>query len=336
MWVAATIATLAGYVLVVRRARALAPRLGLGAINAGIVLASVTFAFTWVATLPFALVNAWWERRHGISTQSYAAAVVQGWEQLLGVVFIAVVALAIVLGIARRFGRRWWLVAAPTLTLILLSLQLVAPYALSAGSKPVRNAHLRADLAALAAREHAGHPAFRVEDVSGSTRAANAYSVGFGPTQRVVLWNTLLDGRFNLAEVRFVIAHELGHLARNHILRGVAWFGLLLLPILFVVAKLVDIRRPSAVPAALLVVAVLQLAVLPLRNAISRRYESEADWIALNGTRDPRSGSDLFEGFVLASLQDPSPPGWVHVLLDDHPTALQRVEMTRAWSERGR
>ena len=133
-----------------------------------------------------------------------------------------------------------------------------------------------------------------------------------------------------------MIGHELGHLVRNHPLRAVGWFGLLVLPVLLVAAFTADIRRPAAVPLALLVIAVAQLAILPLRNTISRRYEREADWIGLNGTRDPAAARGLFSGFVATSLQDPSPPGWVHVLLDDHPTALQRVEMARAWRDRNR
>jgi len=176
----------------------------------------------------------------------------------------------------------------------------------------------------------------RIDDVSGRTTAANAFSVGIGPTERVVIWNTLLDGRFTANEIRFVIGHELGHLVRNHPLRAVGWFGLLVLPVLLVAAFAADIRRPGAVPLALLVIAVAQLAILPLKNTISRRYEREADWIGLNGTRDPAAARGLFTGFVATSLQDPSPPGWVHVLLDDHPTALQRVEMARAWRERNR
>jgi STE24 endopeptidase len=81
----------------------------------------------------------------------------------------------------------------------------------------------------------------------------------------------------------------------------------------------------------LLLVALLQLALLPVRNAISRRLETDADWIALGATQDPAAARGLFVGFVATSLQDPSPPGWVHAFLDDHPSALQRVELARAW-----
>jgi STE24 endopeptidase len=71
--------------------------------------------------------------------------------------------------------------------------------------------------------------------------------------------------------------------------------------------------------------------VTPFTNAVSRRYEAEADWMALNATRDPGAGRGLFTEFVETDLQDPDPPGWVHVFLEDHPSALVRVEQAEAW-----
>ena len=333
-WVLASLAALTANVVMVRRGRALVRSFGLGPVNAGIVVGVVTLTLVWTATLPFAVAGLWWERRHGIARQSYVAALADAWLGLLARTVVAVIALAVILALARRLGRSWWLAAAPALAGILLLLQLVTPYLATLGTHPVRSTRLRTEIRALERREDAGRPLVRVDDVSGQTSVANAFSVGIGPSERVILWNTLLDGRFSPREVEFVVGHELGHIARNHILRGVGWFALLVLPILLVTAYAADVRRPEAVPLALLVIAVTQLAILPLQNAISRRYEREADWIGLNGTRDPAAARGLFVGFVRTSLQDPSPPGWVHVMLDDHPTPLQRVEMARAWGLR--
>jgi STE24 endopeptidase len=91
------------------------------------------------------------------------------------------------------------------------------------------------------------------------------------------------------------------------------------------------LRRPENVPLAIFTLAVAGLVVMPLANAVSRRYESEADWMALQATRDPGAGRALFVGFVRTDLQNPSPPGWVNVLLEDHPSALARVEQVEAW-----
>src|SRR6059058_3081737 len=75
------------------------------------------------------------------------------------------------------------------------------------GTRTVRSPVLRSDIRTLEQREHAGRPLVRVDDVSGSTTAANAFSLGIGPSERVVLWNTLLDSRFTHHQVRFVIGH---------------------------------------------------------------------------------------------------------------------------------
>jgi STE24 endopeptidase len=65
-----------------------------------------------------------------------------------------------------------------------------------------------------------------VEDVSGYTTLPNAYATGIGPSRRVFLWDTLLDGRFDDDEVRVVLAHEIAHHSREHILKGAAWYAL--------------------------------------------------------------------------------------------------------------
>ena len=75
-----------------------------------------------------------------------------------------------------------------------------------------------------------------VQDVHRFTTAPNAESVGFGPTRRVILWDTLLNGRFDRREVRVVTAHELGHLAHHHTLRRVGWLILFLIPATALVA----------------------------------------------------------------------------------------------------
>jgi Zn-dependent protease with chaperone function len=335
-WVAGTIAALIAYGVMVLRGKTLARKTGLSPVNAGIVLGLVTLTVVWAVELPFAVAGNWWERRHGISRETYSAELFGALERLLVITAIGFVALAIVLLLAQRFGRTWWIAAAPIVAATALGVQFVAPYVSAIGTHPARSALLRSEIGTLEHREQLGKPVVRVEDVSDTTTAANAFAVGFGPARHVFLWNTLLNGRFTQRQVRVAIGHELAHLARNHPLRGVAWFALFETAILAAVAVVADLRRPERVPVALLGVTVAQLAILPLTNTISRRYETEADWIGLDATRDPEAARGLFVGFVRTGLADPNPPGWVHVLLDDHPTPLQRVELARAWAERKR
>ena len=175
----------------------------------------------------------------------------------------------------------------------------------------------------------------RVEQVDEFTDDANAFAGGLGPSRRVILWNTLLDGRFSDGELRVVLAHEFAHHSENHIWKGLAWYALLAVPGAYLIARFTrrrgTMREPRAVPLALLVFVALNILAQPIDNLISRHYEAEADWIALQTTREPDAARELFQSFSETALQDPTPPGWAHVWLDSHPTLLRRTAMAEAW-----
>jgi STE24 endopeptidase len=176
--------------------------------------------------------------------------------------------------------------------------------------------------------------------VSGDTSEANAFATGLGPSRKIVLWDTLLDGRFSDGAERVVVAHEIGHHSSDHLVKGIGWFALFALPGAWILMRVArahgGMGEPAAVPVALLVVAVLQLVAAPAQNAISRRMEAESDWKALQSTRDPASARELFVDFADTSLGDPDPPGWAQVMLGTHPTLSDRVAMADAWAQRAR
>jgi Zn-dependent protease with chaperone function len=108
------------------------------------------------------------------------------------------------------------------------------------------------------------------------------------------------------------------------------------LPTLLIVA-LATRRRggvadPANLPLVFLLLTVLSLLTTPIQNEVSRRYEAEADWRALNATRDPVSGRELFQSFGRTSLEDPDPGVLDYLFLENHPTLMQRIAMTQRWS----
>jgi STE24 endopeptidase len=84
------------------------------------------------------------------------------------------------------------------------------------------------------------------------------------------------------------------------------------------------------------VTVLLQIAVTPVQNVVTRRYEAEADWIALQTTRDPSSARDVFIDLAETSQADPRPPTWAYLLEGTHPTITQRIAMANAWAVRHR
>jgi STE24 endopeptidase len=334
-WILATLTSIAVLAVYLLRGPRLASRLGLGPVNAGIITAVFITVVLWAVSVPFDIAASWWSRRHDILQRSWSSIVFEPVGGLIRTTVSTTIVIAVVLLLAKRLPRTWWLVAAGVVLALAVGLQLVLPYVQRVGTHPVRSAELAAQIHLLEQREHAGRPVVRVQPVSDETSAANAYSIGIGPSRTVVIWNTMLDGRFTPHEVRFVVAHEIGHLARWHIWKGIAWGVLFGLPIFglvaYVTARRGGLRRPENVPLALFTLALAGLVVTPIANAVSRRYEAEADWMAVQATRDPAAGRALFQDFVRTDLQNPDPPGWVNVMLEDHPSALDRVEQVEAW-----
>ena len=334
-WIIATLATFGVLAVFLVRGPRLARRLGLGPVNAGVVTAVFITFVVWAVSVPFEIAASWWSRRHDILQKSWSSIVFDPVGGLVSTTVSTTIVIAVALLLARRLPRTWWLAAGGIVLVLAIGLQFLLPYLQRLGTHPVRSRQLAAQVRTLERHEHVGRPVVRVAPVSGDTSAANAYSIGIGPSRSVIIWNTMLDGRFTPHEVRFVVAHELGHLARWHIWKGIAWGILFGLPIFGLVAYVTGrrggLRRPDNVPLALLTLALAGLVVTPLANVVSRRYEAEADWMAVQATRDPGAGRALFQDFVRTDLQNPDPPGWVNLLLEDHPSALARVEQVEAW-----
>jgi STE24 endopeptidase len=312
----------------------LAPRARLHGILGGVALGAGTLVAVWVARLPFVLTAHWWRRRYGVSRSDYATILVDPWLERLGTLVAACAAIALVMVLARRLGERWWFAGGPAFAVLAAVFLLAQPFLLVPRLDPLRDQALVAEIQALGRKQGVGEVDVEVRDASRRTRAINAELYGVGPTKRIILWDTALDGSLTPAEIRSLAAHEFGHVEANHVWKSIAWLFLFAVPAAFFVARVTRLRgglgRPAAVPLALLAFTVLELALLPATNAISRRYEAEADWLAIRATNDPGAFAGLTRALADASLAQPDPPRWARVLLETHPSPVERVAMSRA------
>jgi STE24 endopeptidase len=301
------------------------------------LLAMLGLGFLWFVQLPLGLVDLWWQRRHDVSRVGYGEWIVGAWFGLGAEFLFVCFAILVVMGLAGPLRNWWWIPGGAVFVGLATLFAFLLPY-LIPGQEPLRDPTLAAQ-----AREYEDELGLeeipvRVAEVGGETTAANAVAAGLGPSRRVILWDTVLDGRYSPEEVSVVLAHELGHHARRHIWEGVGWYALFAFPGAFLIARATRRRggmaQPEAVPLGLFVFVTLSFLALPLQNVITRHMEAEADWVALETTRDPEAARGLLTGFTTSSLADPSPPTWSYVLLQTHPTIVQRIGMTEAWEER--
>jgi Zn-dependent protease with chaperone function len=337
LWVLGIVVTLATLALYARHGARFAEESAAGPLGTGMLLGMLGLAILWLTQLPFTVVELWWSRRHDVSRMGYLEAVLGDWVAL-GAAFVSVcVALLVVMGLARRLGSWWWIPGAAVFTAIAALGVFVSPYLYTGLDKP-DDPGLVARYDRLERAEGLHGIPLRVESVSEETSQANAFAFGLGPSRRVVLWDTLLDGRFSDPEVDVVLAHELGHQSSDHIAKAIGWFLLFALPgalvLMLATRHLGGMGNPRAVPLALLVAAAWALVTTPAQNVVSRRAEAEADWKALQTTRDPQAARGLFREFAVTSLGDPSPPTWAYLLFATHPTLAQRVAMADAWADR--
>jgi STE24 endopeptidase len=337
--VLSTLATIAALAFFSRRAPQFARNTGLGPIGAGMIVGMIVLVILWAVDLPFSIALRWWQDRHGLTEGSWGEWLFDPWAELGAAVAFVMLQLAIIMSFARRFPRYWWLPVTPIFLAIALAFSLALPY-LDAGRVHAPNRpDVRRAYATLERQEGVDVP-IDEQTVSNLTTQANAMVEGLGPTMRVVVWDTLLDGRFSPGEIRFVLAHELGHVKHEHLYKGLGWTVLFAFPITALLAWLTRRRGgmgdPGVLPYGFLVLTILGVLITPVGNVISRRVESEADWQALQTTKDPASGRGLFQEFARTSLQQPDPPTWAYVFFDTHPTMMQRIAMTEAWKERNR
>ncbi len=182
----------------------------------------------WLVQLPFTLLDVWWARRYDLTEAGYLEWALGHWFELGGAFVSLCIALLVVMFLARWLGEIWWIPGAFVFVAIGATFAFAQPYLGETTS--LKNPELKRSAKEFEQKQGVSGIPIDVEDVSGTTSQANAYAVGFGPSRRVVLWSTMLDGTFSDAEVRVVLAHEIGHHSSKHIPKGIAWFALFALP----------------------------------------------------------------------------------------------------------
>ena len=306
-------------------------------------LAAVLFVVlvSWAAALPlsyvrgFAVQHAW-----GLSTQTTAAWLLDSLRALLVAAVVATAAGLTFFGLVRWQPRTWWLwgwAGFTVLTALLFFLYPVLIAPLFNRFTPLDDAGLAQDIKQLATEAGITVDEVLVADASRRSTVENAYVAGLGATKRVVLFDTLL-GAGDEAETRYVVAHELGHRVENHITKNLALssVGLLLgfallswlgrRSELWAWAGAQGIHDQAAVPLLVVFTTVLTLVLMPLENAVSRRFESRADDIALELTEDPDSAVRVHRRLAFANLADLDPPAPAVWLLYTHPPVADRIE----------
>lgn len=315
-------------------------------ILASFVVAAVYSAMSWALTLPWSIYQGWWrEKQYGLTSQAFG-----GWlgEAVIGAA-ISVVATSLLLvaiyALIRRARRFWWAWAAGVTAAFIVIGLVLAPLVIEpifntytpAPDGPVRDA-------VVTLAKQTGTPSDKIFIYDGS-KQSDRYTAnvsGLFGTARVAMSDTMFKQGADLAEVRGVVGHEMGHYVRAHILWTVGilvllsvlafWLTDRLYPVahrLLRADRVGDISDPAGLPVLALVLAFLGVLGTPVFATMTRTMEEDADHFSLVHANEPDGLSKAL--IKTAEYRAPSPSAIEEFLFYDHPSVENRIRRAMEW-----
>ena len=286
------------------------------------------------------------ESNYGFMNQTFTE-----WlgEDLLGLAITAVFAVVPVWFLYWLIGRmkRWWLAfAIGAFPLLVLTVVIVPIYIqpLFNDFTPLKDKQLESELLTLASSVGIeGSDVFQVNS-SKQTTKVNAYVTGLFGTERIVLYDNLINN-FTHEEIRFVMGHEMGHYIMNHI-----WFGLTFAMIFIAFAlwltdrtigrlitrfrhrfkfgKLSDI---ASLPLIVAYLSIISMLFNPISAALSRYMEHQSDVFGMEHTDvTGEAAATAFDKLSVLNLSDPDPSPIIEFWFYDHPALSKRMAFVRS------
>jgi len=297
-------------------------------------------------SLPWSVYSDWWrERAYGLTSQAFT-----GWLAEFGMMtaistVITVLLLVGLYALIRRAPRTWWAWSGAMVAVIFVVLIVLAPVFIQPlfnDYKPAPPGPVRDAIVELAKAN--GVPSDKIVIYDGS-RQSNRYTAnvaGMFGTTRIAMSDVMFAKGADLAEVKGVVGHEMGHYVHMHALWIAAAYGLLALTGFFLVDRLFGsvvrltgakgvrgLADPAGFPVIGIIVAALTLIATPLFSSIVRQAEVDADRYSLRHANEP---DGLAKALVKTIEYRAATPSKVEELLFyDHPAVGNRVRMAMDW-----
>src|SRR6266480_4718198 len=303
----------------------------------GIALSIPALPFAWYAQFKL-------EERFGFNTTSIKTWILDRVKGFLLAVLLGYPLLALVLKLIEWTGANWWLWAAAVVIAFQLLVLLIAPaiiMPLFNKFTPLPEGTLRERLFALAQRTDFPTRSIEVMDGSKRSRHSNAFFTGFGRFRKIVLFDTLV-AQLTEPELESVLAHEIGHYKKRHVLKllGVSVAGVFVaFAVIAWLARQQWLYRAfgfeyrggfaatNVVPAMLLfalLAGTISFWVSPFVHIWSRHFEYEADGFARATMGEAQLLIQALRKLSEKNLSNLTPHPLYSAFYYSHPTLLER------------
>lgn len=240
----------------------------------------------------------------------------------------------------------WWFWVWSFLFIFSIFIMYVSPYVIEPlfnKFTPIEDESLKERIAGIA--EKAGIHAGKILRIDASKRSkhTNAYFTGIGRVKRIVLYDTLLESMSH-NEILSVLAHEIGHWKKRHLLKTLVAFEIFSLIALYIAHRLIQTDLllilfnidTDTIFAKLILLAflggIISIILQPIANFFSRRRERQADMASYELTNDAEGMISALVKLSKENLSNLYPHPLYVFLYYSHPPILERIRTIKSFA----
>jgi STE24 endopeptidase len=284
------------------------------------------------------------EERYGFNTKTLKIWLSDLIKSMLVVIIIGTFLLCTLLLMVKYAGHNWWIWAWAIFLCFQLLMTVLYPTIIAPlfnKFTPLEDSELKDSIKRLAKEEGLNVGGIYQMDATRRTRHTNAYFSGLGRAKRIVLFDSLIQSH-SQDEILAILAHEVGHLKKNHIKKQLIIIAFVSLLLFFMASKLLtwnviyESFGFSNMPCyvGLFLVGILwepvNFFISPIGMAISRRFEREADFYSLGIVKTAKPLTTALKKMAKENLSNLRPHPIYVCFNYSHPPLLQRIEYLEA------
>lgn len=320
----------------------------LSTIPTGLIFAAVLMLASQIVAIPFSIYSTFViEEKYGFNKTTPRTFVLDILKTWVLATVIGGILFSAVLWFFEEAGPWAWAYCWIAVTLFQVFLLFVAPVVIMPifnKFTPLEDGELRK-----AIEEYAKKQDFKLKGVftmDGSKRStkSNAFFTGFGRFRRIVLFDTLIEKQTK-DELVSVLAHEMGHYKKKHILKSIV-ISIFTTGLMFYILSIFINNRElfaafqmqhTSIYASLFffgfLYAPIDMILSVFGNMLSRRHEYEADGYAVATYRKPQSMITALKKLSVDNLSNLTPHPLKVFLTYSHPPVLERIRAIRKLRE---
>lgn len=316
----------------------------LGPIPTGLIFAGILILASDVLHIPLSAYQTFViEEKYGFNRTTGRIFVLDIVKKWFLIAVIGGIAFSAVLWFFGKTGKWAWLWCWAAITLFQLFLIFIAPVVIMPWFNkfvPLEEGELKTSIENYARSQNfALKGVFKMDGSRRSTKS-NAFFTGFGRYRRIVLFDTLI-GKHTVDELTSVVAHEMGHYRKKHVLKAIIisvftnglMFYILSLFInnkgLFRAFKMDELSIYASLCFFGFLYTPIVMIISILANAVSRKHEYEADDYAVSTRGKPSSMISALKKLSVDNLSNLSPHPLKVFLNYSHPPVLERIRAIR-------